>query len=84
METLSTIWSAINGVFAIGYFALLVMALRRNTRAFWQIAIGVYVLDYASNWGVDKIFFWGKEAMTGAIAVFAFIAGIILWLFWND
>lgn len=84
METLSTIWSAMNGVFAVSYFLLLVMVLRQSTRVFWQIAIGIYILDYISNWGVDQLFFWGKEAMTGAIAVFAFIAGIILWLFWND
>jgi hypothetical protein len=84
MEMLSNIWMIMNGIFAVGYFLLLVTVLRRNTAAFWQIAIGVYILDYINNWNIDRLFFWGREAMSGAIAVFAFIAGIVLWLFWND
>ena len=84
METLSTVWSIINGIFAVGFFLLLVTVLRRNTTAFWQIAIGIFVLDYVNNWSVDRICFWGREGMVGAIAFFAFIAGILLWIIWDD
>jgi hypothetical protein len=79
METITHIWSAMNWVFAAGYFLLLLFAFYRNQMAFWEIAVGVYVIDYVGNWGVDKMFFWGEPAMSGAIAFFAFMVGIILW-----